>query len=528
MEKYILKIKSIIAMNLIFSILFSITIAMFPYLSKLLFDYEFNKGFSGVWYIIIAYAVCIILTAVTQYIAQKYEWKILIKFNIMIKSHFMRAIFERGYIDYSKKTNSEYISMLENDIKALESSYVSVIIDVIRQVINLLVYGVFMFVFIDIRIAVVILIASIITIIVPKFTSNELSNKRKLALEERGRYLSRVNDLLSGYKFINKNTVNQISAKHENCLTNTENELYNFGIFNTFVNILNAFVLNILSISVFSTVGYLLLKGQITIGTGVATLGYVESFLYPMEYILNDISSINSAKGAKERVMKFLNTQNEDKENMSIFKENIEFKNVSVKYDNVVLDKFSYVFEKNKKYAILGHNGSGKSTILNALMNYIEISEGEIKIDKKNIANCDTSDVMTCVNQSEHVFDANYADNIRLFNSYDKNIADVEKLLKTDIVDTIKSKGSCKELSGGEKQVLNILRMLLIDTPIFLLDEPFSAVDVNATKILEKAIFSIPDKTMIVVTHKIMEENLKYFDEILTMEKGQLIKVVRN
>ena len=97
-----------------------------------------------------------------------------------------------------------------------------------------------------------------------------------------------------------------------------------------------------------------------------------------------------------------------------------------------------------------------------------------------------------------------------------------------NIVDIIKSKGSCQELSGGEKQVLNILRMLLIDTPIFLLDEPFSAVDVDATKILEKAIFSIQDKTMIVVTHKIMEENLKYFDEILMIEKGQLIKVVLN
>ena len=70
--------------------------------------------------------------------------------------------------------------------------------------------------------------------------------------------------------------------------------------------------------------------------------------------------------------------------------------------------------------------------------------------------------------------------------------------------------------------------MLLIDTPIFLLDEPFSAVDANTTKILEKAIFSIPNKTMIVVTHKITEENLKYFDEILTIERGKLIKKIFN
>lgn len=110
-----------------------------------------------------------------------------------------------------------------------------------------------------------------------------------------------------------------------------------------------------------------------------------------------------------------------------------------------------------------------------------------------------------------------------VFNSYSLDkLKEVMTNVVPDIAQRLKDKDNCQTLSGGEKQIVAIMRMLTADTEIFLMDEPFSAVDMSTTELLQKELLSMGNKTIIMVTHKISDE-LKDFDEIILMESGRIV-----
>lgn len=235
---------------------------------------------------------------------------------------------------------------------------------------------------------------------------------------------------------------------------------------------------------------------------------------------------INSTKDIKKKVLDFMAYDNSQSKltSKNIFYSNIEFKNVSIQYKTFSLKDFSYKFEKGKKYAIIGHSGSGKSTIINSLMKYVEVSKGSIAIDGENINTLDTANIISCINQSEHIFASNFVNNITIFNSYNlTNIDFIKEKIDKKMLSSITEKENCNLLSGGEKQVLSIIRILLTNTPIYIMDEIFSATDMNTTKKLQNFLLSLEDKTMIMITHK-LSQDLSMFDEILLMEDGKLIQ----
>ena len=130
---------------------------------------------------------------------------------------------------------------------------------------------------------------------------------------------------------------------------------------------------------------------------------------------------------------------------------------------------------------------------------------------------------MYCINQNEHIFMDNFIDNCTVFNSYSLDkLKEVMTNVVPDIAQRLKDKDNCQTLSGGEKQIVAIMRMLTADTEIFLMDEPFSAVDMSTTELLQKELLSMGNKTIIMVTHKISDE-LKDFDEIILMESGRIV-----
>ncbi len=214
-----------------------------------------------------------------------------------------------------------------------------------------------------------------------------------------------------------------------------------------------------------------------------------------------------------------------NKVNKKNFNSYIEFENVNINYENFSIKNFSYKFEKGKKYALIGHSGCGKSTIVNTLMNYNELDSGSVYIDNKNLNTLDTSSIVCCVNQDEHIFAENFINNVSMFSTYKNDkINEVVDKLNLNILENIKYKENCQQLSGGEKQIVNIVRMISADTPICIMDEPFSATDVNTTKILQNILMDMKDKTIIMVTHKLSQQQLEQFDEIILMHHGEIIQ----
>ncbi len=527
MKKYINEIKFLIIIQLVCDAVFTSTVAFIPYLNKLLFDIVLQDGNRRISFslIVFLYISSMLLGLIFSYISTIYVWKGALRFEMSLKRDFFKSIFSYNYEEFSSKNIGEYISIQGKDITELEQDYLQPFIDIIKSINMLVIYSVILFIYVEWRIATTIFLASLLTILIPKLTSKALSSRRNIYLKQVGEYVSKIKDFLEGFKLIQISTRENINNEHEKALQATADKRLIYGKFKTLTGIINNLSMNCVSIAAFVIVGILLLKREITVGTGVATFGYINCFIAPIESILYDINSMNSLKQTKERVLSYMKNNSEpnliSKEE---FKQDIVFDHVSFHYNNFSLQDISYKFKKGKKYALIGHSGSGKSTMLNMIMKYRKPDTGNILLDGEELHSFDSANIMYCINQNEHIFLEDFLNNATVYSSYSSvKLDEVIRSLKLKTLDIIKEKQNCQLLSGGEKQVLGIVRMLTADTPICIMDEPFASTDMNTTQTLQNVLLGMKDKTIIMVTHKLSEQ-LEQFDEILLMEDGKIVQ----
>ncbi|MFD3158700.1 ATP-binding cassette domain-containing protein (plasmid) [Haloimpatiens sp. FM7330] len=523
MKKYILKLKSIIFIKIISDSIYIVAIAGIPYIIKMLFDYDFSKGSSGVVKLILLYLFAVGIGMAFQYISQLHAWKLERKFNLLIRGDIVKSILEYDYKKFIERKISEYISIINNDVE-VSYKYISSAVDMVQSIIQIFIYGFYMF-SIDKRIAIIIICCSLLTLFLPNLTSKELSSRRKEHLDYVGSYIGKIKDLLEGFTNVNYETKDKILDNHNKTLLKTENKLLYYGKFSTFANVFNGICMYLLDISAFVLVAVLLLKKEITIGTATATIAYIKEFTWPIRYIINDLTTMKSTKGINEKLIKLINEKGDTLDKKIDFNSNIKFSNVSVDFDNFKMDNFNFTFEKGKKYAIIGHSGSGKSTVINLLMKYTESSCGNITIDGEDIRKIDCNGIIACINQFEHVFADDFLNNVTIFKTYEEEkVGDIINYYQCDKLKDISRKEDCTELSGGEKQLLSLVKMKLLNRDIMILDEPFSALDFVNTLLMQNKVYTLDKKTMIVVTHDLSENNLAYFDEVIIIDDGHIIK----
>jgi len=524
MKKYLLHIKNNIIMQVIMDGLATASLALLPYLQKLLFDSISGKNSYHLLSIITIYSLLILLSLSFTYFDQINIWKGTIKFEKILKKDFFNAITNYSYKRFYSKDVGDYISIQGNEITQLDMDYVTPLIDIFKSINMIIIYGIVLFVLIDWRIGLLIVGASILVTFVPRITADKLSKKRKRYLDTKGKYISKMKDLLEGFKLINGKTKNSINKEHEEILNKTADKRYSYGKFKVVSLLLNGSFIHLLNVLSLGLAGYLMIKGEITIGTAVASLGYMNSFIEPIERLTYNINSISSVKDIKEKVKMYLTYDQSNVIQKKEFNNSIEFKNVTIHHKNFSLKDFNYEFKKGKKYAIIGHSGSGKSTIVNALMKYIEPNDGEIFIDGEYNQKIDTSEIISSVNQHEHIYMTNYKNNITVYNSFPiKNINKIKNSISEKMFNAIAEKENCQKLSGGEKNILSLMRMISEDKEICVMDEVLSSTDMNTTEQLYNMIINLENKTLIMVTHK-LNQRLSEFDEIILMKDGEMAK----
>lgn len=526
MIKYIYKLKWIIFIKIATAAISIIGLAAMPYITKLLFDYDFSKGVSGVIYYIALYFVAILIGMSFEGISQLHAWKLNKGFNLLVKKDLFSSIVSLPFAEFKRKNIGEYISIFNNDM-AVAEGYVESVVAIIQTSIQVIIYAVYIFL-LDYRIAIVIMVGSIISLFLPNVTSKTLSDRRGLHLSAMGLYSSKIQDLLEGFKNINNQTREKIIENQNQSLNDMENKMLHFGRFSTFANLFSGSFMYLLNAVCFATVGILLLQSKITIGTGIATLGYVESFVYPLSYILKETSNIKSTKSTKDKLGGFLEHSKRTQQKIkgkSRCESNITFNNVTVRFDGFSLENFSYVFEKGKRYAIIGQNGSGKSTVLNAFMQYIDLEKGEINIDGITINECNYNDFVGFISPYSHTYQSSFADNVTVFGSYpSESMESVIRNLGNTKINSIKDTTDCTTLSNGEKQLMEFVKMISVDNDIMLFDEPFSALDITNSKRMQDVLKNTKNKIIIVVTHNLSSDNLQSFDEIILMKDGRIVK----
>ena len=291
-------------------------------------------------------------------------------------------------------------------------------------------------------------------------------------------------------------------------------------------------------------VGALLtMNGKISFGVIIAFITYVRLFTMPLSSIAQEFTFIQSALASSERVFEFLDEEemskeeNKDKLLKNDVKGNIEFKNVSFKYDEngkTIIKNFSADVKSGQKIAIVGPTGAGKTTMVNLLMKFYDIHDGDITIDGKSIHDLTRDNVhslFTMVLQDTWLFEGTVKENIRYNNSKitDKEIESVCKYIGLDhFIKTLPNNYNTvisenDNISAGQKQLLTIARGMCEKAPLLILDEATSNVDTRTEELVQKAMDKLmEEKTSFIIAHRL--STIKNADLILVMNEGNIIE----
>ena len=291
-------------------------------------------------------------------------------------------------------------------------------------------------------------------------------------------------------------------------------------------------------------VGALLaLNNVITFGVIVAFMIYVRLFTNPLSQIAQAMTSLQSTAAASERVFEFLDDiemSNQDALvdhlDKSKVKGKIEFKNVKFGYDKnrTIIKDFNCVAKPGQKIAIVGPTGAGKTTMVNLLMKFYEINDGDILIDgvsTKKLTRENIHDLFVMVLQDTWLFEGTVRDNIK-FNKENVSDEEIWKACKTVGVDhfikTLPGGLDAKlddsdSVSQGQKQLLTIARGMIEDAPFLILDEATSSVDTRTEELVQKAMDKLTQgRTSFIIAHRL--STIKNADLILVMKDGNIIE----
>lgn len=512
MVYYIKKIKNVILIQLLFHVLYTSTNVVIPYLNKLLFDRVLIEGNELLIKLIVCYLLAIVCNSLFQYISQVYEWRTSVEFNRVVKGQLCDFLLSSDVTTFNSKTIAEYLSVFNNDVEVLSEEYLDPLLDIIKSCMSLTIYAVSLIVFVDWRVAIVIIALSLCSPFVSKYLAPYITIKQRRFLEGLEVYSQRLSDIFSMKSRINGETIVTFRKLHQQQLDETEKNRLHYGKIKTLSNIANGLVMFIIQLASFIVVGYLLIENELSIGAAVATFSYVENFIYPIKNILIDLNLINASKetlsiivnlGEKDQKLAFPREVNASQ---------IIITNVSYHQDNVNIEHLNIEFTAPHKYAIVGKSGVGKSTLLKLIMHQLPLQSGEIQA---------AVDQIFYLTQHEHFMKAKLEDNITLFGLYKDNNHHSHELwsrLSSSTQKALQSTNPMSELSGGERNLLGLLRALASDKKILLLDEPTAHLDKTTADLVMDFLLSLDDYLIIMVLHHNLEYWNSKFNEVITIK----------
>ena len=289
--------------------------------------------------------------------------------------------------------------------------------------------------------------------------------------------------------------------------------------------------------------GKLVLKNEIDINNFFSFLAAMMLAYQPVRSLATLNITISQGLSAAKRILPVIDEksellQNKDGSEIKVDTGNIEFKNVSFKYEKEkeirTLNSVSIKMLGGKMTSIVGHSGAGKSTILNLIPRFYDAISGDIQIDNQSIYKCTIQSLrknISLVSQDTTLFDDTIRNNIAYanLNASQKEIEEAAKYsFASEFIEKLPNKYETiigengTRLSGGEKQRLSIARAMLKKSQIILLDEATSSLDAETENKIQDAInFLTKDRTTIVIAHRL--STILNSDKIYVIDSGELL-----
>ena len=441
---------------------------------------------------------------------------------------------------YEKASSGEVINRIVNDADTLSFTF-SRLVALISSLTASLIVLVYIFINSWVLGIEIIIFVGILYLVINKYDPM-LINVHKERKKMQDKFTSLVNESIRGIREIKtlgvkNNLMSNMKEIIKSIFDKSKEEVSIRKKYNALTFLLKIFLEGV----VFITCAFLIYKGSITIGFFVTMTYYIYRFTNLIDNINNFSQTYQKLIVSLQRVNEILeNRLYEDEifgnEKINKVKGLIEFKNVSFSYpdEDNILNNFNIKLEPNKKIAIVGKSGQGKSTLFNLITRVFDVKEGLITLDDINIKDLTEEELrkhISIIRQEPFIFNRTILENFKIINK-DIELDDIRKYTKMSYLDdyimslpngydTVLGEGGVN-LSGGQKQRLSIARTLAKNSEVILFDEATSALDNSSQDYIKKTIDNlIKDHTVVIVAHRL--STIMDADIIYLVDKGKVV-----
>lgn len=493
--------------------------------------------------IAILLACLYIISAIFSYVEGLSMIKVANGYAKKLRSSISEKINKLPLKFFDHNLSGDILSRVTNDVDTIAQSLNNSLSTLVSSI-TLFIGSIIMMFVTNYIMAITAIVSSLIGFILMFIILNKSQRYFTARQRELGKLNGYIEEVYSGL-----NVVRSCNAKDEtiNEFDKLNDKLYDCNRKSQFLSGLMqpimGFIGNFSYVAVCIVGALLVSKSVISFGVIVAFIMYVRLFTNPLSQIAQAMTSMQSTAAASERVFGLLEEVEMDSENditkkldKHKVKGNIEFKNVKFGYDRdkIIINDFTAKVKAGEKIAIVGPTGAGKTTMVNLLMKFYDINDGDILIDGTSIKELKRDNIhslFTMVLQDTWLFNGTVKENIiyNQKNVSNKKVEDVCKVVGVDHFiktlpngyDSIISDND--SVSSGQRQLLTIARGMISDSPFLILDEATSNVDTRTEELVQKAMDKLMEnKTSFIIAHRL--STIKNADLILVMKDGNIIE----
>lgn len=443
-----------------------------------------------------------------------------------------------SYID--SQPHGDLISRIVNDIDAVGDGLIQMITQLFSGVVTIIGTLIFM-VSIDLKIALVVVIVTPLSLFVAAFIGKLSSKRFRQQQILQGEISSYVEELVGNQRIVKAFSYENRAFEG---FKEYNDKLYTVGlkaqIAGALANPSTRFVNGLVYAAVGIFGALTAIGGGITVGGLSCFLTYANQYTKPFNEVTGVLTQLQTALAAANRVFEVLEEPSETPDKNITHKTagkpgTVEFKNVYFSYTQgqSLIENFSLKVKPGQHIAIVGPTGCGKTTMINLLMRFYDVTKGEILVDGVNIKDYNRSDLRSkfgMVLQDSWLFKGTVKENLMYGNenATDEEIINAAKqayahsfiMRMPKGYDTVISEDA---ISQGQKQLLCIARAMLSNPPMLILDEATSSIDILTEQRVQKAFAKIMEgRTSFVVAHRL--STIKESDLILVMDKGNIVE----
>ncbi len=491
----------------------------------------------------ILYFVLLITSSLFNYVQLLFFQKIAVRIIHQIRIDTFSRVQKLGLAFFDRTTGGSLISRITNDTEAIKELYITVLSTFVQNIVMLTGIIIAMF-YLDPKLALLYLIFLPIIFILIRTYQYFSSRVFHLARQKLSQLNTKLNESLQGMTIIQ---AMRQEKRFRESFAKTNNELYHATLKQVKINALLARsavdIVYLLALAlILGFFGIRSFESPIEIGVLYAFINYLERFFEPINMVMARISQFQQAIVASERVFGLID---EDElapaaigdQQPAIDQGLIEFKNVTFSYDGKVdvLKNITFTANPGETVALVGHTGSGKSSISNLLMRFYPVVQGEVLIDGVNLNFYQEEELrrkLGMVLQDAFLFSGDINHNIRLYNEEitDLEIREAVRFVQADrfverlphkYASPVGERGST--FSSGERQLLSFARTMALNPKILVLDEATANIDSETEEAIQFALRRMREgRTTIAIAHRL--STIFDADLILVLHKGEIVE----